>query len=158
MPRLLTFLPCEKVLFGENQSVSLIIVLSEFHFVVPSPEAIKNLPPKSGIPFRWVIFMQWEREGGDSNEQEFECSVAMTSEAGEVFFTNTAKFSFQPKDRIHRQIGNFDLVPVLPEGRYELVVRQRKDESAEWIEASRYPVWVVYDPVPTQGPVTASTT
>jgi hypothetical protein len=102
--------------------------------------------------------MQWEREGGDSNEQEFECSVAMTSEAGEVFFTNTAKFSFQPKDRIHRQIGNFDLVPVLPEGRYELVVRQRKDESAEWIEASRYPVWVVYDPVPTQGPVTASTT
>ncbi len=155
MPRLLTFLPCEKVLFGENQSISLIVVLSEIHIVVPNSETLKDLPPQSGLSYAWVLFMQWEREPGDNPEQEIECSIAMTSEAGQIFFTNIAKFNFQPKDRIHRQIGKFDVMPVLPEGRYELVLSQRR--NAEWIEVGRYPVWVIYDLVSREGLVAAST-
>lgn len=157
MPRLLTFLPCEKILFGDNQSVSLIIILSEIHFAVADPEAIKKIPPNTGLPYRWSLFMQWEREPEDKIEQDFECSIELTSESGKVFFTNVAKFAFQPKDHIHRQIGNFDIMPLLPEGRYELLLRQTKNDGT-WIEASRYPVRVIHDPIPAPSPVTAPTT
>lgn len=158
MPRLSTLLPCEKVLFGDNQTVSLIVILSEFHFIPQSEEALRNIPPNSATPFRWSIFVQWEREPEDADNQEFEQSLAMTSESGQIFFTNITKFSFRPNDRIHRQLGNSDIIPILPAGRYELIARWRRDENSTWIDAARYPIWVVYDPVPIQRPVAASTT
>jgi hypothetical protein len=157
MPHLLTLLPCEKVLTGERQTVSLITILSEFHFVLREPDALKGAPPNAAIPFNWAIFMQWERQPDDPNGQfEFEQSLTIVSDAGVTPFKHVAKFVFE-NVAIQRYVGAFDIIPILPAGRYEISLEWRRDPSSSWIEAGRYPVRVAYDPAPVSpAPVTAT--
>jgi|HubBroStandDraft_1064217.scaffolds.fasta_scaffold01415_7 hypothetical protein len=154
--RLLTFLPCEKVLFGHDQTVSLIVVLSEIHFGQPTPDAFKNIPAGTGAFFRWAVFTQWEVEEGDIEGQAYEQCIALALGSGELAFTNVTQFTFPSPTKIQRLVGNFDVIPLLPEGRYELIAKWHKAGDSDWIEGSRYPVVVTYDPprVP-PSPITA---
>ncbi|MGH9499876.1 MAG: hypothetical protein ACRD3L_12120 [Terriglobales bacterium] len=148
MPRLIALLPCEKILYGLDESVSLIMVLSEFHFVPRSPEAMKDLPPNAGVYFKWAVFVQWERDSRDNNEKSFQQSIGLASEAGVSHFTNVSTIEFQVGKTTYRNIGHFDAVPVVPEGKYDLVVRWRLNERTDWVEAGKYPIRVAYDPAP----------
>jgi hypothetical protein len=144
--RLLTFLPCEKVLYGHDQTVSLITVLSEIHFGQPTPDAFKDVPENTGAFFRWAVFTQWEREESDVEGQIYEQCIALASSSGQLSFTNVAQFAFPAPTKLQRLIGNFDVIPLPPEGRYELIVKWRKAGDADWVEGDRYPLIVIYDP------------
>jgi hypothetical protein len=132
------------VLLGQNQTVSLIIVLSEVHFVPPAEDALKNIPPNSAVVYRWTVFTQWEKEKGDTGS--YEQAIGISSDAGVVSFTNVAKFAFQDNANIQRLAGNFEVFPMLPAGRYELTLQWRKEGSVDWIEGGRYPIYVIFDP------------
>ena len=153
MPRLLTILPCEKVLFGENQTVSLIVVLAEIHFRI-----FPNTPPPplgAAVFYSWAILCQWQIGLGEESE-EWEQSITLASKLGPVVFTNNAKFETpSPKISVHRMVASLDMIPLLSEGQYELIAKWRKVGEGEesWKEGGRYPISVVYDHIAL--PVTA---
>lgn len=147
MPRLLTILPCEKVLFGENQTVSLIVILAELHFRIfpnaPPP------PPGTIIFYNWAILCQWEIGLGEELEH-WEQSLSLESSTGQLVFTNNAKLEVpSPTMMVHRMAASLDMIPFLQEGRYEIVARWRKvgGDEESWKEGGRYPIRVVYDQI-----------
>jgi hypothetical protein len=156
MPRLLTIVPCEKVLFGEDQTVSLVVVLAEIHFrIFPN---ISPPPPGATVFFNWAIFCQWQIGLGEETE-EWEQSLSLVSKSGQLVFTNNARFEVPSAGiQVHRMVASLDMVPFLPEGQYEIIARWRKvgDDEESWKEGGRYPMRVVYDHISL--PVTAPTT
>jgi hypothetical protein len=157
MPNLLTLIPCEKVLLDSmGQMISLITVLTEIHIGLSTDAP--PIMPNSATPFRWAIFTEWEREEKDVTRRIYEQQLALTSPSDQkdVFFSNVQQFLFE-NDAINslRLIGHFQVFPLLPAGRYELVARWRQHGSETWNESRRYTVRVVYDSPPVPSPVTA---
>jgi hypothetical protein len=156
MPRLLTLLPCEKVLFGEDQTISLIVVLAEIHFRI-----FPNLPPPatgSVVFYKWAVLSQWEIGLGEEGE-DWEQSLSLASKSGEPILTNVTKFGLpSPQVLTHRMVASLDMIPFLPEGEYQLIAKWKKAQEGEdsWQEGGHYPLRVVYDRI--QIPPTTPTT
>jgi hypothetical protein len=133
--------------------------MSEIHFVLITPDAFKNAPPNSGMAYKWSVFTQWEREATDADDQAFEQSMALSASSGHDVFTNVEKFTFPKGMKINRMVGTFEYIPLLSEGRYELVVRWRSHGDESWTDGGRYPILVIYDAAPKlpPSPVTAPT-
>jgi hypothetical protein len=145
MPRLLTLLPCERVLLGDDQTISLIIILSEVHFKIPP----NNPPPKTGAVmfYRWAVMCQWEVAEEESNI-EWEQQLSLRDASGLSIFENITKFQMPtPEVRIHRMISAFEMIPLLPPDMYYLSTRCRKAGDSEWIEGGTYPLRIIHEPL-----------
>src|SRR5260370_11142903 len=98
MPRLLAFLPCEKVIIGQDGNPSVISILQQFN--VPLPAGAKVDPHSMGM-FRWDIFSLWERLAGDE-EKEFEQRCELISPDGRKSVEAVLKFKFVAS--MHRNV------------------------------------------------------
>ena len=66
MPKLLAFLPCEKVIVEkEYQSPSIITVLQR---IIIGQDRSGSSPQNTIAPIQWVIFTAWTREEGDQGQ------------------------------------------------------------------------------------------
>lgn len=143
MPSLLTVLPCERVLFGDDQTISLITVLAEVRFKifpnVPPP------PPQSVSFYKWAVFCQWEIKSGEAGE-DWEQQIAFSNPKGEDVFVNVSQFALSSADVLtHRMVASLDMIPFLPEGRYEIIIRYKHAKDSKWVEAGRYPLRFVHE-------------
>lgn len=97
MPKLLAYLPCEKVVIeDESKNVSVLSILETVTVTMPRGAA----PPAQNASIRmpWAIFALWQKDKDESGE--FESKSALVSPAGELLAeTPIAKLSFGANSR-----------------------------------------------------------
>ena len=131
MPKLLAFLPCEKVIIGEDHSVSLIAVLQSMTINVPS-----DAPKQITIPMTWTTFTLWSREPED-DDVRYEQRVELVAPSKAVALTQTAEF--QMTKPFHRQMGSSFGLPLPESGPYTLRLSLRRLGDPSFQTIAEYP-------------------
>ena len=126
MPKLLAYLPCEKVVVeDESKNVSVLSILETVTVALPAGAPAPR--DKASIPMSWAIFTLWQKETGESGE--FESKSVLASPAGEALVeTPVAKLDFEPNGR-QQVINRMSSFPVWTPGacRLRLMVKTSRD-------------------------------
>lgn len=141
MPKLLMFAPCDNVLIsGENQSASLIIVLTQIVYqgTIPDP-----FPPNAMSPMRWSTFSQWEFETEDSGIN-FQQKITLVDDAGQEAYSNQVNFTGIPSKSIHRVVTTNFGFPLLAPGVYRLKLSYQRAAQGDWQEVADYPLEILW--------------
>jgi len=143
MPKLSIFVPCERVIFGNDGSVSLIAIANQFTFP-PLPSNIAQNPPPGGVaaPMKWAVFAEFHREQGD-DQKRFLFQVDLQAPTGAQLIPGQPQL-FLMKEAIHRIYAMFQFFPLVPAGAYDVVGRFKGDQEKEWKEVGRYPINISY--------------
>lgn len=141
MPRVLIFAPCDRVIFGiGDQSASLIMIL---HGLQLQGEATPAIVP---ILYRFSVFVQWYKSADDEGKI-FEQKVSLALGDTNPVLENVT--SFQMTTNLHRIVANFQKLPALTPGEYNLTLSIRMQGEAEWSQPiASYPVNIMEAPKP----------
>jgi len=143
LPRLLLFVPCERVLLNQgDNNISLITVLEEIGVSLPAPEKV---PPDSRIPANWQILVVWLWEPSEAGKRfEMVCTLVLPDGSSLTPF----RAFMERAGRTHRQIVTLRHFPLskVP-GEYVLGLSLREDiEGAPLHKVAEYPFLFKHDP------------
>jgi hypothetical protein len=139
MPRVLIFVPCERVIFGiGDQSSSLIVIINNLQFHTQAvPTNVVQLS-------RFSVFSHWYRSSGDEGKT-FEQRVALAYMDENPVLENVT--SFQMPEQLHRIVVNFTKFPAMKIGEYALTLSIREQGEAQWSRSlASYPINVTHVP------------
>jgi hypothetical protein len=139
MPKLLLFVPCQKVIVDEREhSASLISVMEQLTVNVTSP-----VPANAQIPFNWTIVTLWTKTP-DDEEKTFEQRTEVILPDGSTFLS--AVVSFNLSKQSHRNIVDIFGYPISQEGQHiiRLYIRE-SGKSKEWNFQAEYPVKLIHN-------------
>jgi hypothetical protein len=144
MPRLLLFVPCEKLVRdASSNNASIFSVLEEVHVQVPA--AVGPPPQGAFAPMSWVCVSLWERDA-DNAENSFDAKVELLSPSGTLLMeSQVLSFAF-PTPR-HNVAMNFAGLPIWEPGRCEVRLLLKPSSSSEFTEYQRFPIQIVHEPV-----------
>lgn len=139
MPRLLTFVPCEKVIVGRDGGASFINILEGITITSiaaeGAPSTVKSEIPQV-IPYRWAVFSQWLKETEDENKR-YEQRIELITPKGETSFTH--EFPFILEKRSHRNTIEIHNLPIGESGEHILKLLVREVGGKTWKEIATYP-------------------
>jgi hypothetical protein len=141
MPQLLSFLPCEKTIIAQDQTLSLIGLIDTLTTNGPVGQSV---PTNAVAPYRWTvvtIFRRLEEDGA----KKFRQRVVLTLPNGQTAAEGATEFSMT--HAMVRNLNAFEGFPVGASGecRIRLYVEEiGKPISAEPI--AEFPVQVVHAP------------
>lgn len=140
MPRLLVFVPAEKVLIdSEDNTIGLVGILGGLN--VPAPEP---LPEDAGAPVRWNVLALWKRQPEDEGRQ-YEQRVQLVSPSGRVLVEGLQTFQMVTSSQRNRL--RIDGFPVAEEGEHTLALSLRDAGEETWRDIADYPLAVShFDP------------
>ena len=141
MLKLITFVPCEKIIINQDDNtVSLVSLMESIKTFIPESEA-SNLPENAVVPFNWCIYALWHR--GSEETEKYEERVELALPDGRIAFQSIQSFEMTPNHRHHRTTVNIRGFPVLPAGEYAIKLFLRKaGEENPWEEVAQYPIYV----------------
>jgi hypothetical protein len=151
MPKLITFIPCERILLGAtDKSISLIGVLN----MITISDPPKVVPAGAQVPYRWSVFTKWLGESSDEGKT-YEQKLLLLDSTDKELFSNVTQFTGEKlrPQMIHMMIGDFFSLPFLNEGIYQLVVEWKEKSVENWDRVGTYPFMVGH----VKSPVTAPT-
>lgn len=141
MPRLLIFLPCEKVIVSKEGPISLITVFEAYNVALPEEEYTKQ-PDDAVLPSPWHVFTKWIR---DDNEelQLWEQRIQVSAPDGRISTDTTMPFDLVANPGISN-IVRIDGLAIKPLGRFEITLSLRKggENDAAWQKIASYPLIV----------------
>lgn len=146
MPKLLTYIPCEKVVIDSlTNNVSITSLISEIEIKIPHGVP---LPSKGTfVPMQWNILSVWEWEDQDTNLM-FETKSVLISQSGELLLETTlTEFRREQHKRFHRNIDQIVGFPVWVPGRSELRLMFRRGSSGEFSQIASFPIMVLHGSV-----------
>jgi len=126
MPKLLAYLPCEKVVIEEeSKNISVLSILETVNVTLArgAPIPAQN----ASIGMAWAIFTLWQKEKGESGE--FESKSVLVSPTGEVLAeTPAAKLGFGTNTR-QQVVNRMASFPVWTPGpcQLKLMVKTARD-------------------------------
>jgi hypothetical protein len=131
MPKLLAYLPCEKVVIeDESKNVSVLSILETV--TVTMPQGAPAPGEHASIRMPWAIFALWQRDRDESGE--FESKSALVSPGGELLVeTPVAKLSFGANTRqqvVNRMTG----FPIWTPGACQLRLMVKTSRDADFRE------------------------
>jgi hypothetical protein len=143
MPKLLAFVPCEKVVISQDENnPTLIALLTE---VGVSMEIDAGSKKPVLVPMRWSVFAQWYREPGDE-AFEFQQRVRLVSPEGKAALDAVGK-KFVLEKLAHRWNARINHIPTAANGIWalELYLRRRvlntSDDWPQWSDpVATYPL------------------
>jgi hypothetical protein len=139
MPKLIFFVPCERVIIDEaEKQVSMISVLEAL-----SVNLGEKIPEDAAIPLQWMALAFWRREDNEVDKY-FEERVEMVSPSGEVYAQDAVKFQMYKLN--HRVRHSFIGIRVGMAGDtlIRLSVREA-DSEAEWRTVAEFPIHVIHE-------------
>lgn len=141
MPRLLIFLPCEKVIVSKEGPISLITVFEAYNVGLPEEE-YTNQPDDAVLPSPWHVLTKWIRED-DEEPQLWEQRIQVTAPDGRISTDATMAFDLVANPGISN-IVRIDGLAIKPLGRFNVTLSLRKAEQddAAWQEIASYPIRV----------------
>jgi hypothetical protein len=139
MPRVLLFVPCERVIFGiGDQSASLIVIINNLQFHT------ETIPINAIALSRFSVFSHWYRSPGDEGKA-FEQKVALSYMNEDPVLENITPF--QMLMQLHRLVVNFAKFPALKIGEYNLTLSIREQGESQWPQpVANYPINVTHVP------------
>lgn len=141
MPRLLLFIPCEKAILAQDNSVSLINLLETLTVTLPG-DVKSKLPAPLKAPMNWMVFALWEQVPGDENKS-YEQILRFVLPDGQIAFEGVEKFEMT--QRFIRNIAAIDGVPAGQAGdcRLSLSLREASAQGRPELIAE-FPLIVVH--------------
>ncbi len=138
MPKLLFFAPCTQAILGQDDTLSLIVIINQMKVNIGenSPDP---LPLNAAATMKWSAVSQWYRLPGEENVS-FEQKIELIDEDGVARRAPQTTTEFALPAQRHTVIASFTFWPVLPDGTYNLRLSLRKVGDAEWGVAAEYPV------------------
>ena len=146
MPKLLTYIPCEKVVIDSlTNNVSITSMISEIEIKIPHGVP---LPSKGTfVPMPWNILSVWEWGEQDTNKT-FEAKSVLIAQSGEELLeTSITKFKREPHKNFQRNIDQITGFPIWVPGRAELRLMFRIEGSGEFSQQASFPIVVVHGSV-----------
>jgi hypothetical protein len=138
MPKLLAFMPCEKVIIAQDDNnPTLVAMLTEMGITVDRPAGSASLP--SLLPSPWSVFTVWNRiEGDDAND--FEQRITLISPSGQQVMD--ARSEFHMEKYTHRIVGKVGALPTTENGVWTigLFLRSRLTGADAWPDWSSEPM------------------
>jgi hypothetical protein len=133
MPRLLVFLPAEKVVIDSNDnSLAIFGILGGLN--VPSSG---ELPEDAGAPMRWNVLAIWKREPSDEGVT-YEQRVQLLAPSRRVVVNGFMEFRMTADTQRNRL--RVDGFPVAERGEYTLTLSIREAGAETWTESATFPV------------------
>ena len=131
MPKLLAYLPCEKVVVEEeSKNISVLSILETVNVTLPKGAPAPAQPASIGMA--WAIFTLWQKEKGESGE--FESKSALVSPAGALLAeTPVAKLGFGSNTR-QQIINRMASFPIWTPGACQLKLMVRTSREADFRE------------------------
>ena len=139
MPKLLAYLPCEKVVIEEeSKNISVLSILETVNVTLArgAPVPAQN----ASIGMAWAIFTLWQKERGESGE--FESKSVFVSPAGEVLAeTPAAKLGFgtNTRQQIVNRMASF---PIWTPGACQLKLMVKTARDGDYRELANVVVMV----------------
>jgi len=131
MPKLLAYLPCEKVVIeDESKNISVLSILETVSVTLPRGGPPPT--PQASIGMAWAIFTLWQKEKGESGE--FESKSVLVSPTGELLAeTPVAKLVFgaNARQQIINRMASF---PIWTPGPCQLRLMVRTSRDADFRE------------------------
>lgn len=139
MPKLLFFLPCERVIVSQEGPISLITVLEKY-IITLSDEEAANLPGEAVLPVTWNVISMWLREEGDENRQ-FEQRVQLILPDGRIPTDAVSRFTIAASNVRQRNIVQVAGFPISTMGqcKVKILLREAGEENA-WVEIAECPI------------------
>jgi hypothetical protein len=131
MPKLLAYLPCEKVVIEEqSKNISVLSILETVSVTLPKDAQPPAQPASIGMA--WAIFTLWQKEKGESGG--FESKSALVSPAGELLAeTPVTKLAFGANTR-QQIINRMASFPIWTPGACQLKLMVRTSRAADFRE------------------------
>jgi hypothetical protein len=147
MPKLLTFVPCERVILSqEDNSVSLISILTEVQASLPFPDPT-TIPENASVPLRWYFFSMWWFEPGDEG-RKFTQRTTLESENGKILVSGEVAVEMLPEKKSMRCVVSMPAFPVSRPGTCvaRLSIRPTDRTTEQWVEMAWFPVVLTLGP------------
>ena len=139
MPKLLAYLPCEKVVIEEeSKNISVLSILETVNVTLArgAPAPAQN----ASIGMAWAIFTLWQKEKGESGE--FESKSMFVSPAGELLAeTPAAKLGFGTNTR-QQVVNRMSSFPVGTPGACLLKLMVKTTRESDYRELASVVVMV----------------
>jgi hypothetical protein len=135
MPRLLAFVPCEKVVSEQGSDAKSIINILEGLSVL-IPHGAPPPPINSFIGMNWSIYALWEMNSAEENSS-FQARSRLLSPSGAELFSGALwdwRFPVSGKHQTIEKIGGF---PIWAPGRCSLVHLLKTPSDNDFIEVAR---------------------
>jgi hypothetical protein len=141
MPKLLFFVPCERVIISKDGPISLITLLEGINTSF-SPEEEANLADDSIVPITWHVVTKWQREDNEE-PQHWEQRLQVILPNGRIPTDVTTAFDLAANSSM-RNILEINGFAVRPIGQYSLSLSLRKvgEDDAAWQQIATYPIKV----------------
>ena len=131
MPKLLAYLPCEKVVIeDESKNISVLSILETVNVTLPTGAPPPG--PQASIGMAWAIFTLWQKEKGESGE--FESKSVLVSPSGELLAETpvaTLAFGANARQQIINRMASF---PISTPGPCQLKLMVRTSRNGEFRE------------------------
>jgi hypothetical protein len=140
LPKLLAFLPCEKVIIDQDNNPSLISVLQEISL---NARVAEGLPGGAFGPLIWHTFTLWGRDNAEALDTQFEESSDLLLPDGQIAVPSRSIFQFEgPSHQSIHKIMGFPLFRSPGEGELRLFLRQIREgeESEERRQVASFPL------------------
>ena len=141
MPKLLAYLPCEKVVIEEqSKNISVLSILETVNVTLAKGTAMPA--PQASIGMAWAIFTLWQKEKGESGE--FESKSLLVSPSGEPLAqTPVAKLAFgaNARQQIINRMASF---PIWTPGPCQLKLMVRTSREGDFRELANVIVVLRY--------------
>ena len=138
MPKLLLFAPCNQAIVGQDNSLSLIVIMNEVKIAIGrnTPDPIPN---DALVNLRWMAVSHWMAQPEDE-DQKYEQKVELIDIENRSLpgMSSTTEFAL-PKKR-HTVVVGFNHWAAVPNGVYTLRLSLHKLGEEQWQVAAEYPI------------------
>lgn len=140
MPKLLFFLPCERVIVSREGPLSLITVLEGLNLNIPAEEYV-NLPDDAVAPTTWFVVTRWIRNDNEESHL-WEQRVQVITSDGRIPTDARTAFDLAANPQGMRNIVQINGFPVKPFGAVDVTLFLRKmgEDDTAWQEIASYPI------------------
>jgi hypothetical protein len=140
MPKVLLFVPCEKVIVDRDNTLSLISVLETITINIPRSEQA-NLPKGAAVPLRWYALSLWRREPEDEGRR-YEQRTRFVRDGDDLLPVNVQPIPFLVAYKTFRNVVTLNGFPIVPEGECLIRLAIREAGQGIWREVAEYPIYV----------------
>lgn len=141
MPRLLVFVPCQKVMIDQDGSASAISIIQDLQVGVPTK--LLPLSKEAGAPLNWNVLSLWDR--ADEERTSFAARVRLILPSGRIAVESISEHNFENfTKRYQRVIGNVQGFPIGEPGELSLILGIRLDGEAGFSDIATYPIRLKY--------------
>ena len=141
MIKLLFFVPCEKLIIGQDNRTSLISVLEHLFL---RGEISENLPANAGFPLQWSAVALWNRTEKIDSPIDFDSKAEVFTPDGTGIMDSEAQFTVSSEFLNYRNLFHFPIFPIGQEGIYKTTLSYKRRDSEDWQLAGEYPIQVIY--------------